>query len=100
MAKNKRTPADSSSTPRSGDRSRAKTVEESTPFVLTLRDVDAPLPPTEAVKRPDDGLVVSDSGFGNGPFVGNDDAPDFEAPPPSPPAKPAKETLIVSDSGF
>jgi len=69
------------------------------PLVLTLRDVEVPPPPAAAAaKQSNDGLVVSDSGFG--PDAYSDHTRMAEAPPQPAAVEPPAETLVVSDSGF
>ncbi|HSW25685.1 MAG TPA: hypothetical protein VLJ62_23190 [Burkholderiaceae bacterium] len=45
-----------------------------TPLVLTLRDVEVPLPPTRASTPVDDGLVLSDTELQPEPWLGDPDA--------------------------
>ena len=45
-----------------------------TPLVLTLRDVEVPLPPTQATPTVDDGLVLSDAELQPEPYLGDPDA--------------------------
>jgi hypothetical protein len=44
------------------------------PLVLTLRDVEVPLPPTQASTPVDDGLVLSDTELQPEPYLGDPDA--------------------------
>ncbi|HEU5297280.1 MAG TPA: hypothetical protein VFU71_21045 [Burkholderiaceae bacterium] len=100
MAKDNKTPGSGERATVPGrPRSRADATSDNksgTPFVLTLRDVEAPLPPTEAAKPATDGLVVSDRGFQSGPY--RDDARAVEMSPPRAAGEPPPESLVLSNT--